>query len=87
MYQASNERADTSTCAAPVPCQAAGANVNAVNSDGLSPLQLAAVHNLPAMVKVLLAAGADASYACPHSGQTALDLAQVGWLCCKRPWS
>ena len=53
-----------------------GANVNAVNAFGVSPLLAAAYAGHGPIVKVLLAAGADVHFR-NNSGETALDLARA----------
>ncbi len=52
-----------------------GANLNARNINGATPLILAASNNNPEMVLLLLGAGADASLA-NNKGDTPLDFAQ-----------
>ena len=59
-----------------------GANVNAVNENGGTPLGWAVgdLDDYPDMVRLLLEAGADVNFTCPSCSLTALDLAQIGGL-------
>lgn len=53
-----------------------GANVNARSSKGVTPLMIAAAHNNPPLIGLLLQAGADPDVKTP-GGQTALDIAKA----------
>jgi hypothetical protein len=55
---------------------ARGADVNAVSTDGFTPLMTAAQHGHTEIVKLLLAAKADASFKNPNFDLTALDFAR-----------
>jgi len=53
-----------------------GADVNARNSKGVTPLMIAAANNNPPLIGLLLQAGADPDLATPD-GRTALDIAKA----------
>lgn len=53
-----------------------GADVNAKSAKGVTPLMIAAAHDNPPLIGLLLQAGADASAKTPE-GQTALDIAKA----------
>ena len=55
---------------------AGGADVNAQSKNGVTPLMIAATHNNPPMIGVLIDAGADVS-AKDNQGQTAADVAKL----------
>jgi ankyrin repeat protein len=55
---------------------ARGANVNAQSKNGVTPLMIAATHNNPPMIGILIDAGADVTLK-NKLGQTAADVAEL----------